>query len=83
MTALLKKYACHAKIQDGDHVFKMDDMSGKEIFKFAKNVPTCRIGMIMVSNRIVWRSMHKTNLDTLVYPEASFCRNLNHGIKVA
>ena len=41
----------------------MADMSGKEIIiiKFAKNMPTCPIGMIMVSNHIVW-SMYKTNL---------------------
>ena len=35
-TTLLKKYACHAKIQDGDHFFKMADMFGKDITKFAK-----------------------------------------------
>ena len=52
--SLKKKYAGHANIQDGDHVFKMADMSGKEIIKFAKNVPTCPIGMTMVSNHIVW-----------------------------
>ena len=33
--------------------FKMADMSGKEIIKFAKNVPTSPIWM-MVSNHIVW-----------------------------
>ena len=33
--------------------FKMADMSGKEIIKFAKNMPSCPIGMIMVSNHIV------------------------------
>ncbi len=44
----LKKYACHEKIQDGDHFFKMADTSGKEIIKFAKNVPTCPIGMILL-----------------------------------
>ena len=35
-TALLKKYAFHAKIPDGDHLFKMADMSGKEIINFGK-----------------------------------------------
>ena len=35
-------------------IFKMADMSGKEIIKFAKNLPTCPIEMIMVSNHIVW-----------------------------
>ena len=48
-----KKYACHAKIQDGDHFIKMVDTSGKEIIKFAKNGPTCPIGMILLSNHIV------------------------------
>ena len=30
------KYAFHAKNQDGDNFFKMADMSGNEIIKFAK-----------------------------------------------
>ena len=42
------------QISDTKHFIKMTDMSGKEIIKFAKNVPNCPIGM-MVSNHIVWR----------------------------
>ena len=41
--------------------FKMADMSGKEIIKFTKNVPTCPIGMIMVSNRIVKIARYPNN----------------------
>ena len=47
-TTLLKKYACHAKNQDGDNLFKMADTSGKEIIKLAKNVP-CPICLIFMS----------------------------------
>ena len=52
-TTLLPKNACHTKIQDGDHFFKMADTSGKEITTFAKNVPSCPSGMILLSNHIV------------------------------
>ena len=39
-----KKYAFHANIQDGDHFFKMADMSGKEIIKFAKMCLLVQLG---------------------------------------
>ena len=75
---------CHAQIQDGDHFFKMADMSGKEIIKFANK---CAYLSNWDDHGVKSYSLEHVENEfehlELLYPEVSFCHNLSREIKIA